>query len=79
MISKNREADGKLDWMVGSKDRVDFGGDGSISIANVQKRHSGLYRCTVSTLYDNVSASVPVNVMVNAPVITKYSDNQVWF
>ena len=28
----------------GLKDQVDFGFDGSISIANVQKRHSGLYR-----------------------------------
>ena len=29
---------------VGKKDRVDFGIDGSINIANVQKRHSGIYR-----------------------------------
>ena len=27
-----------------SKDRVDFGIDGSITIANVQKKHSGTYK-----------------------------------
>lgn len=32
------------DIQVGSKDRVDFGIDGSITISNVQKRHSGIYR-----------------------------------
>ena len=38
--SKNGEA-----IVVGAEDRIYFGGDGSIAIANVQKRHSGLYRC----------------------------------
>jgi hypothetical protein len=29
--------------------RIDFGMDGSVTIANVQKRHGGIYRCTATT------------------------------
>lgn len=34
---------------VSSEDRIDFGMDGSVTIANVQKRHGGIYRCTATT------------------------------
>ena len=34
---------------VTSEDRIDFGMDGSVTIANVQKRHGGIYRCTATT------------------------------
>ncbi len=34
---------------VSSEDRFDFGMDGSVTIANVQKRHGGIYRCTATT------------------------------
>ena len=103
--SKNNES-----IQVGAEDRVYYGADGSIAIANVQKRHSGLYRynfkkmpispqlfqlkillgflilryqqiynfrCTVSTMHDNSSAVVPVEVFVNPPVIVSDSGNQV--
>jgi hypothetical protein len=42
------DKDGKA-IKVTSEDRIDFGMDGSITIANVQKRHSGVYRCTAIT------------------------------
>jgi hypothetical protein len=34
---------------VSSEDRIDFGMDGSVTVANVQKRHGGIYRCTATT------------------------------
>lgn len=64
---------------VGGEDMIDFGMDGSITIFNVQKRHEGLYRCTVTTVKDEESAEIPLKVLVNAPVITKHSKNQIIF
>lgn len=61
---------------VGVDDRIDFGYDGSLIIFNVQKRHEGMYKCTVTTLRDEASSEVPLRVIVNAPVITKSSPNQ---
>jgi len=61
---------------VGVDDRIDFGYDGSLIIFNVQKRHEGTYKCTVTTLRDEASSEVPLRVIVNAPVITKSSPNQ---
>ena len=43
---------------------------------NVQKRHEGRYKCKVKTLRDEASAEVPLRVIVNAPVITKFSEHQ---
>jgi len=67
------------DITVGGRDIIDFGMDGSLTIFNVQKRHEGLYRCTVTTVKDEESAEIPLRVLVNAPVITKYSSNQIIF
>ena len=67
------------DIQVGGKDFIDFGMDGSITIFNVQKRHEGLYKCTVTTVKDEESAEIPLRVLVNAPVITKHSKNQIIF
>ena len=64
---------------VGGKDIIDFGMDNSITIINVQKRHEGLYKCTVTTVKDQESAEIPLRVLVNAPVITKHSKNQIIF
>eukprot|EP00092_Neocalanus_flemingeri_P006891 GFUD01007439.1.p1 GENE.GFUD01007439.1~~GFUD01007439.1.p1 ORF type:complete len:1699 (-),score=403.24 GFUD01007439.1:397-5493(-) len=64
---------------VGVDDRIDFGYDGSLIIFNVQKRHEGTYKCTVTTLRDEASSEVPLRVIVNAPVITKSSPNQRMF
>lgn len=64
---------------VGGEDIIDFGMDGSITIFNVQKRNEGVYRCTVTTVRDEASAEIPLKVLVNAPVITKYSKNQMIF
>ena len=61
---------------VGLEDRIDFGYDGSLIIFNVQKRHEGRYKCRVKTLRDGASAEVPLKVIVNAPVITKHSEDQ---
>ena len=75
-----------VEWMkdgkeisITSKDRVDFGMDGSIMIADVQNRHEGEYTCLVTTAHDYANASVVVEVVVNAPVITSVSKNQVIF
>jgi len=65
-----------LSLQVGVEDRIDFGYDGSLTIFNVQKRHEGRYKCKVKTLRDEASAEVPLKVIVNAPVITKYSQSQ---
>jgi hypothetical protein len=37
------------------------------------------FRCTVSTVLDNSTATVPVNIVVNAPVIISHSEDQVCF
>ena len=65
-----------MSLQVGVEDRIDFGYDGSMTIFNVQKRHEGRYKCKVKTLRDEASAEVPLRVIVNAPVITKFSDHQ---
>lgn len=64
---------------VGAHDHIDFGMDGSITIADVQKRHGGQYRCTVTTVLDHANATIPVRVIVNAPVITSHSGDRVIF
>ena len=64
---------------VGGEDIIDFGMDGSITIFNVQKRHEGQYKCTVTTVLDQESAEIPLEVLVNAPVITQYSKDQFIF
>ena len=60
-------------------DNIDFGYDGGLTIFNVQTRHQGIYKCKVKTLRDSASAEVPLNVIVNGPVITRYSGHQVMF
>ena len=57
----------------------DHGMDGSITIANVQKRHEGIYRCTVTTVMDQASDEVVLKVLVNAPVITSWTRNKKLF
>ena len=64
---------------VGGEDIVDFGQDNSITIFNVQKRHEGRYRCMVTTVLDQESAEIPLEVLVNAPVITQSSKDQYIF
>ena len=66
----------KDDKSIQGLDNVDFGYDGSLTIFNVQTRHQGSYRCKVKTMKDSASAEVPLNVIVNGPVITKYSDHK---
>ena len=57
----------------------DRGMDGSITILDVQKRHEGEYKCTLTTQYDSASTTVTVGVEANAPVIVKHSQNQTIF
>ena len=64
---------------VGGEDMVDFGMDGSITIFNVQKRHEGVYKCTVTTVKDEESAELVLKVLVNAPVITLHTKDQLMF
>ena len=59
----------------GEDDTIDFGWDGSISIFSVQRRHEGLFTCKVTTVNDEESAEINVKVLVNAPVITKSSQD----
>ena len=53
--SKNNES-----IQVGAEDRVYYGADGSIAIANVQKRHSGLYRYNLKIKNANFATVVSV-------------------
>eukprot|EP00094_Tigriopus_californicus_P008856 TCALIF_08537-PA protein Name:"Similar to Hmcn2 Hemicentin-2 (Mus musculus)" AED:0.16 eAED:0.19 QI:0/-1/0/1/-1/1/1/0/1771 len=64
---------------ISAQDRIDFGIDGSITIADVQKRHEGNFVCNVTTVLDNASDFVVLDVVVNAPVITSHSDDQLIF
>jgi hypothetical protein len=64
---------------VGGEDMVDFGMDGSITIFNVQKRHEGVYQCTATTVKDEASAELVLKVLVNAPVITRHTRDQLVF
>ena len=64
---------------VGGEDMVDFGMDGSITIFNMQKRHEGVYKCTVTTVKDEASADLVLKVLVNAPVITRHTKDQLVF
>ena len=58
---------------------VGYRWDGSLTIVDVQNRHGGRYSCRVTTQFDKTEASVEVRVVVNAPVITRASQNQVVF
>lgn len=64
---------------INAQDRIDFGMDGSITIADVQKRHEGNFVCNVTTVLDNASDFVVLDVVVNAPVITSHSEDQLIF
>merc|ERR550534_2708962 len=54
----------------------EIGSDKSLNIASVRKQHSGTYRCTAETDHDTASATVPVKVIVNGPVIVSNSGDQ---
>ena len=64
---------------IGAQDRIDFGMDGSITISDVQRRHEGEYRCNVTTVHDHASDRISLSVVVNAPVITGHSEDQIIF
>ena len=70
-----------IDWERIGNNNADFdrGYDGSITISNVQKRHEGKYKCTLTTQYDSSNAIVTIEVEAYGPVITKHSHNQTVF
>ena len=60
----------------------DRGYDGrvmTITISNIQKRHEGIYKCTLTTQYDTADATIDVKVEAYGPVIIEHSNNQTVF
>ena len=51
----------------------------TITISNIQKRHEGIYKCTLTTQYDSADATIDVKVEAYGPVIIEHSNNQTVF